>query len=53
MSEIIENVERVMRQNIDSISHCITDFSAINKKHLEELITFTEKLSKDVQDMQL
>ena len=27
MTEIIDSVEKVMRQNIDSISNCITDFS--------------------------
>ena len=53
MTEIIDNVERVMRQNIDSISNCITDFSQINKKHLEELVFNTEKLSKNINDMQL
>jgi hypothetical protein len=51
MTDVIDNVERVMRQNIDSISNCITDFSVLNKKHLEELIIITEKLSKDITDM--
>ena len=53
MTEVIDNIEKVMRQNIDSISNCITEYSGINKKHLDELMIITDKLSKEIQDMQL
>jgi hypothetical protein len=53
MSEIIDNVEKIMKSNIDSIGNCIIEFSNLNKRHTEDLIYHIDKLNKEVVEMQL
>ena len=46
MTEIIDQSERSMRLNVDTISKCISDYALINRKHSEDVQAHVESLYK-------
>ena len=46
MTEIIEQTEKTMKYNVESISNCVIEFANIKKQHNYELGLHIDKLHK-------